>query len=157
MQASKDACQYVIGLLIFGDVTPTNLKTRIFQIHLVEHIMKRLIISGLSLFLMVGAAIPAVRAQGTAYNPTIDGRTSPYISQITPFNLVTQAYRGYFEAQGIPGYQGFSAAYQSGQIDAKDLVKSAIAANQLSEDTLKDQAYINAVRANLEDFQGSNP
>ncbi len=119
--------------------------------------MKRLLITGFSLFLMVGTASSAVRAEGIADNPTRQGGKLSAVTELTPFNLVNQAYRGYFENQGIPGYQRFVAAYQSGQIEAKDLVKSAIAANQLSEDTIKDQAYINAVNANLEDVQGSKP
>lgn len=119
--------------------------------------MKRIIVNGLSLLLMVGATAPAVRAEGTAYNPTSHGSASSFVSNITPFSLVTQAYRGYFKEQGIPGYQRFVSAYQNGQIDAKTLVKSAIAANQLSEEALTDQGYINAVKANLQDFQHSVP
>lgn len=111
--------------------------------------MKRLIISGLSIFMMVGATTPAIRAQETTNNRTV--------SQLTPFSLVTQAYRGYFKNQGIPGYQRFIAAYQNGQIDARDLVKSAIATNQLSEEALTDQGYINAVKVNLEGLQRPDP
>jgi hypothetical protein len=37
--------------------------------------------------------------------------------RLTPFNLVQQAYRGSFMAQGIPNYRTLSAACQSGRIN----------------------------------------
>lgn len=116
--------------------------------------MKRLIISGLSLLLTVGITALAVQAQEkTAYNPTTHGRTPSSVSQITPFDLVSQAYRGYFKSQGVPGYQSLITAYQGGQIDALSLVKSAIDDNKLSQSVLNDREYINAVDDNLKDLQ----
>jgi hypothetical protein len=111
--------------------------------------MKRLILSGLSLLLMVGATAPAVRAQETAENRVEVGTSPKYIYQITPFNLAEQAYRGYFKDQGIPSYDRLSVAYQEGRITARDLVKSAIQANRLLPQTLNDRGYLNAVDAQL--------
>jgi hypothetical protein len=112
--------------------------------------MKRLILSGLSLLLVVGAAAPAVRAQETAANRAEVGTSPKYIYQITPFNLAEQAYRGYFKDQGIPSYDRLRVAYHEGRITAQDLVKSAIQVNRLSPQTLNDQGYLNAVDTQLE-------
>jgi hypothetical protein len=115
--------------------------------------MQRLIISGLSLLLMSATATSVVRSQGAAFNPAIGRQAPSYLNQLTPVNLVTQAYRGEFKDQGIPGYMGFVGAYKNGQIRAVDLVKLAIAENRLPQETLTDQGYLNAVEAQLRDFQ----
>ena len=111
--------------------------------------MKRLILSGLSLLLVVGATAPAVRAQETAKNTAEIGTFPKYIYQITPFNLAEQAYRGYFKDQGIPSYDQLSSAYNEGRITALDLVKSAIQVNRLSPQALNERGYLNAVDAQL--------
>ena len=61
-------------------------------------------------------------------------RTSPRIAirnaqtvlehQTTPFNLVTLAYRGYFE--DIPSYTQLAQAYLFGQVDAANLVRAEL-------------------------------
>jgi hypothetical protein len=107
--------------------------------------MTRLILSSLSLLLVVGATVSAVRAQETAENTAKVGTSRNYIYQITPFNLAEQAYRGYFKDQGIPSYDRLSVSYNEGKVTALDLVKSAIQANRLSPQTLNDRGYLNAV------------
>lgn len=111
--------------------------------------MKRLILSGLSLLLVVGASTPAVRAQEIAENTAKVGTSRNYIYQITPFNLASQAYRGYFKDQGIPSYNQLSSAYNEGRITALDLVESAIQVNRLSPQVLNERGYLNAVDAQL--------
>jgi hypothetical protein len=95
------------------------------------------------------ASVPAVRAQTTAVNPTTLGSSPSYVDQITPFNLVNQAYRGYFKAQGIPSYETLIAAHRSGQIRATDVVQGAIQLNRLSKEILNDREYLYAVEAQL--------
>jgi hypothetical protein len=114
--------------------------------------MKRLIIGGLSLLLVSVVVAPAARSQETPSAPTVQS-TSSSINAIAPFNLAYQAYRGDFVEQGIPSYMVLVTAYSNGQIRAEDLVKSAIAANRLSEEALTNQGYINAVDDQLRDFQ----
>lgn len=111
--------------------------------------MKCLVLSGLSLLLVVGAIAPAVRAQETAKNTAEIGTSPKYIYQITPFNLAEQAYRGYFQDQGIPSYDQLSSAYNEGRITALDLVKSAIQVNRLLPQALNERGYLNAVDAQL--------
>jgi hypothetical protein len=114
--------------------------------------MKRLIIGGLSLLLVSVVVAPAARSQETPSAPKVQN-TSSSINLIAPFHLAYQAYRGDFVEQGIPGYMALVTAYANGQIRAEDLVKSAIAANRLSEEALINRGYINAVDDQLRDFQ----
>ena len=72
---------------------------------------------------------------------------------IKPFNLVHRAYSGHFSEQGVPGFNGLATAYQSGQIEAEDLVQTAIEQGRLSPEMLEDQGYINAVDFQLQDLR----
>lgn len=96
--------------------------------------MKRLILGGLSVLLLTAA--PATLAQTEAYNAAT--QQSTFNKQLTPFDLVTLAHRGYFQAQGIPSYTNFSSAYYLGKLTAKDLVQAAVSANQIQASTLTD-------------------
>jgi hypothetical protein len=69
--------------------------------------------------------------------------------KLTPFNLVSLAYQGEYRTQGIPGFGSFQSATASNTITAKDLVKAAIDAKQLSADTQTDRGYLNAVELQL--------
>jgi len=69
--------------------------------------------------------------------------------EIQPFNLVHRAYSGHFTDQDIPGFHGLAIAYESGQIEAEDLVQTAINQGRLSQDKLNDEGYLNAVRYQL--------
>jgi hypothetical protein len=69
--------------------------------------------------------------------------------KITPFSLVYLAYQGEYRMQGIPGFGSFKAGISSKTITAKDLVKAAIDAKQLSPDTQTDRDYLNAVDLQL--------
>lgn len=80
------------------------------------------------------------------------------VPEIEPFNLVHRAYSGHFSQQGIPGFTGLATAYRSGEIEAQDLVQIAINQGRLSEDTLNDESYLNAVAFQLRNlrFNGSD-
>ncbi len=69
--------------------------------------------------------------------------------KLTPFNLVSLAYQGEYQTQGIPGFGSFKAGIVSESITAKDLVKAAIDAHQLTPDTQTDFGYLNAVEQQL--------
>jgi hypothetical protein len=70
-------------------------------------------------------------------------------TKLTPFSLVSLAYQGEYRTQGIPGFGSFHSATSSKTITAKDLVKAALDANQLSPDTQTDRGYLNAVEQQL--------
>jgi hypothetical protein len=69
--------------------------------------------------------------------------------KLTPFTLVSLAYQGEYRNQGIPGFGSFRSAVTGTTITAKDLVKAAIDANQLTPDTQTDRGYLNAVEQQL--------
>ncbi|WP_373539758.1 hypothetical protein [Chamaesiphon sp.] len=69
--------------------------------------------------------------------------------KLTPFSLVSLAYQGEYRNQGISGFGSFRSAVTGTTITAKDLVKAAIAANQLTPDTQTDRGYLNAVEQQL--------
>ena len=114
--------------------------------------MKGLIIGSLSALLMSVAISPAVRAETMTTNTTQTSSDSSNARVITPFNLVSLAYRGAFEDQGIPSYGTFLTAYRFRALSGKDIVQGAIAAKRLSPQVLSDQGYMNAVDAQIENL-----
>ena len=65
------------------------------------------------------------------------------------FNLVSSAYRGDFEDQGINSYAVFVTNYEDGELTAEDLVNAAVDAGELSPLALEDDSYIEAVDSQL--------
>ena len=114
--------------------------------------MKRLILSSLSLLLISTATAPVFASEKIAVNSTDLASNSLSTVRIEPFNLVSLAYQGYFENKGIPGYSELIVAYQAKQITPKDIVRSAVNANRLPSAALNDQEYINAVKNTLDGF-----
>ena len=110
--------------------------------------MKRLVISTLSALAFANLVTPAFANEIAAVNR----HTASNINEITPFNLVSASYQGRFSNQGIPAYHAFLQAIRFNQIEAKDLVQSAISAGRLSEDTLKDTEYLNSVDSLLDNL-----
>ena len=117
--------------------------------------MKRIFIGGLSVLLMSAATAPAVIAQ-TRTNPSMQTDSSMMydVRKTEAFNLVSSAYRGEFEEQGIPSYAQLSNEYEAGIISAEDVVKAAIKAGELSPRALEDEDYLNAVQLQLNALAG---
>ena len=65
------------------------------------------------------------------------------------FNLVSSAYRGDFEKQGIDGYQVLISDYETGKVTADDLIKAGIDSGDLSPKAAEDDSYVNAVDSQL--------
>lgn len=113
--------------------------------------MHRLIMGSLSLLLMSVALAPTVRAEmpsADSSDSTVENSSSAK-EQTTAFNLVTLAYQGFFEEQGIPSAGALLQAYRAGDISPEDLVRGAIAVNRLAPETLNDQEYMAAVQSYL--------
>lgn len=68
-------------------------------------------------------------------------------SYLKPFNLVSLAYQGGLEQQGIPSGGTLIFERQNKNIVAEDLVKAAVSANKLPPQILKDQNYLSAVKS----------
>jgi hypothetical protein len=69
--------------------------------------------------------------------------------KITPFELVSRAYQGAYQMQGIPGFSSLLTDYSGKKITAKDLVKAEIEANQLAPETQDNLDYLRAVDIQL--------
>ena len=65
------------------------------------------------------------------------------------FNLVSSAYRGDFEDQGINSYAVLVSNYEAGELTAEDLIQAAIDAGELSPGAMEDASYVEAVDAQL--------
>lgn len=109
--------------------------------------MKRLVISTLSALVFSSLVAPAFASKIDVAN-----HNGNKVNEITPFNLVSGSYQGRFEEQGIPSFNSFLHAIRSNKIEAEDLVKSAIAAGRLSNDTLDDTSYLSSVDALLDNL-----
>ena len=70
-------------------------------------------------------------------------------SYLQPFDLVSLAYQGGLKQQGIPSGGTLIFERQNRKIVGEDLVRAAINANKLPPQTLNDQNYLSAVRAEL--------
>ncbi len=112
--------------------------------------MKYFTIASLSLLCLSLAATTSVQATTSFSNKSIAQKiASEPSSQITPFQLVSLAYQGTYRSQGIPGFASLIFGYHYRQITAKDVIKAAIAAKQLTPATLADRDYVSAVDTQL--------
>ena len=108
--------------------------------------MKRSVLVSLSALTFSLVAIPAFANDVSAVNQN----STRSIIEITPFNLVTRSYQGYFADRGIPSNAAFVNAVRRGKVTAEDLVNEAIAKGRLSPETINDQAYLNHVSSHLD-------
>ena len=114
--------------------------------------MKHFTIASLSLVCLSLAATTSVKAI-----PNISNRYKSIAMtiaiepsrQITAFQLVSLAYQGMYRSQGIPGFASLIFGYHYRQITAKDVIKAAISAKELTPDTLNDRDYVSAVDTQL--------
>jgi hypothetical protein len=109
--------------------------------------VKRILLAGLSVVMMSVTAPAAFAETHIAHKGTIAQVTdnSKAVAQLSPQELVTMAERGEFREQGIPSHGRLADAAASRRITAMDLVKAAIAAEDLSPEALNDTRYLNAV------------
>ena len=113
--------------------------------------MRRLILGTLTtLFLTVGFTPIAQGEMKPSPQEAVHSYKQQNVRSSEAFDLVASAYRGDFESQGIPSYYQLEQAYVAGEITAKKLVNSAIAAGELSPAAAQDEAYLNAVRLHLD-------
>ena len=142
-------------------------------------IMKRLILLSLSVLTLSLSAATSAKALGrgdrpfsmamnsnaadTAIRPVDNtpkavgrgGRTFATVMNanaaagITPFELASRAYQGAYKSQGISSFGSLHTDFSSGRITAKDLVRAAIEAKDLSPETQTDRAYLNAIEFQL--------
>lgn len=114
--------------------------------------MKRTILFSLSALTLALTAAPTLAEEVAAARKI----STNNIVAITPFNLVSRSYQGYFTDRGIPSNGAFVSATQTGRVTAKDLVEAAIAHRRLSPETKNDRAYLNIIESHLKIFESSD-
>jgi hypothetical protein len=107
--------------------------------------MNKLLLAFLpALLITATAAVPALRAQESMPQLQVSMKVS-----LTPFNLAYLAHMGYFESQGLPGYNLLMSEYRSGRVTAAKIVQKAVDAKALPASFLKNQAYIDSLDTQL--------
>ena len=103
--------------------------------------MKHFSTIALSIIAAWGFATPLLAQSNDAKDTQIEQQ----VNQISPYELVTASYQGRFVDSGIPSGSRFITATRLHQIDAQDLVQTAISAGRLSEAALEDRSYLSRV------------
>ena len=108
--------------------------------------MKRLLITSLSVIALSTLVLPALADEIAA----VRSNSTDNILKITPIDLVSGSYQGRFTKHGLPSGAAFVSSIRTNKIQAKDLVKVAIAEGRLPEDSINDRSYLNAVEFTLD-------
>jgi hypothetical protein len=99
--------------------------------------------------LLISIAILPPIAQAQTSSKTYTGQ------QVSPFNLAYLAYQGYLTDLGIPSDSELLNAISVGKISAQDIIKAAIKANRLSNQTLSDSGYRDNLDQQLKSLQAN--
>ncbi|MEO1672073.1 MAG: hypothetical protein AAFR77_15030 [Cyanobacteria bacterium J06631_2] len=103
-----------------------------------------------------GALEPTTRAEETYEEAASSDLSANYdVRRTEAFNLVSSAYRGEFEEQGINSYAVLVTNYKAGDLTAEDLIGAAIESGELSQMALEDDSYVRAVDAHLKGLTDS--
>lgn len=94
---------------------------------------------------------PTTRTEEVYEEAATNNSDSSYnVRRTEAFKLVSSAYRGDFEDQGINSYAVLVSNYESGELTAEDLIQAAIESGELSPSAMEDNSYVQAVDAQLE-------
>jgi len=115
--------------------------------------MERLLLAAVGTILIATTATPPVLANKSKANSNLNIHQKITQNQvqknITPFNLVSLAYQGKFQTQGVGGYNSLITAIAFDEIRGKDLVQIGIDTGRLSAETINDSSYIGSVDSQL--------
>lgn len=98
---------------------------------------------------------PETRTEETLEEAQSSDRNMYDVRRTEAFNLVSSAYRGDFEEQGINSYAVLVNNYETGELTAEDLIEAAIDAGELSTSAMEDASYVEAVDAQLDALTNS--
>lgn len=96
-----------------------------------------------------GMSQPETRTEETLQEAQSSDYNSYDVRRTEAFNLVSSAYRGDFEDQGINGYATLITDYETGNLTAEDVINAAIESGELSPMALEDSSYVEAVDSQL--------
>ena len=92
---------------------------------------------------------PATRTEEKLEEYNSEDRSGYDVKRTEAFNLVSSAYRGDFEEQGINSYATLISNYEAGELTAEDLISAAIESGELSPSAIEDDSYVQAVDSQL--------
>ena len=92
---------------------------------------------------------PETRTEEKLEEYNSNDQTSYDVKRTEAFNLVSSAYRGDFEDQGINSYATLVSNYETGELTAEDLISAAIESGELSPSAIEDDSYVQAVDSQL--------
>lgn len=92
---------------------------------------------------------PATRTEETMQEAQSSDMSAYDVRRTEAFNLVSSAYRGDFEDQGINSYAVLVSNYEDGELTAEDLIQAAVDAGELSPSAMEDASYVEAVDTQL--------
>lgn len=119
--------------------------------------MKRAFVGSLTAVLLSAGMAPVAMAETvTEVDSSFPAAAESVRMDVTPFNLVFLAYQGFFESEGVPMASALISWYESGRIEAEDLVNIAIGMNRLSPDTINNEMYLDAVEFQLDSLGRNN-
>ncbi|MDZ7950961.1 hypothetical protein [Nostoc sp. DedQUE09] len=79
------------------------------------------------------------------------------VSYFKPFDAAFVAYQSNLKAQGSPSGSALVSQYQTGNLTALNVVKTAINAKKLpAQEALNDKGYLNAVESQLTSLGSTN-
>jgi hypothetical protein len=107
--------------------------------------MKKLILLTLSVLTLSLATANQAKAENRLEHLNRMTMSNAASNGLSPFELVSRAYQGEYSMQGISGFGSFSSGIASGRITARDLVRAANEAQQLSSELATDPNYQRAV------------
>ena len=96
-----------------------------------------------------GVEEPATRTEEKLEEYNSDDQSGYDVRRTEAFNLVSSAYRGDFEDQGINSYGTLISNYEAGELTAEDLISAAIESGELSPSAIEDDSYVQAVDSQL--------
>ena len=115
--------------------------------------MKQFIAGTFLAAFLTTVSISLAQAQETSIPST---RSSSIAVTTTPFDLVSLAYQGFLESEGVPKFNRLIFAYRTGRITAEDLVQGAIDTRRLPAEAINNQRYLSSVERQLDDLLTGN-
>jgi hypothetical protein len=119
--------------------------------------MKRLFLTSLSIIAISFSVSTSAQARGhkeVLVQPEKTISINTHVKKnITPFNLVANAYQGIYRDHYIPGFASLLDGTRTGKIAAKDLIKAAIESENLLPEMINNIDYLQSVEVQLRNIR----
>ncbi|PHM10261.1 hypothetical protein [Nostoc sp. 'Peltigera malacea cyanobiont' DB3992] len=113
-----------------------------------------LIVTSIALLPEIGGTQIATSNSGEPI--AINSNNSSNLSYLKPFDAAFIAYESNLKAQGSPSGSALVSQYQTGNLTALNVVKTAVNAKKLPAQALNHKGYLNAVESQLTSDDSTN-